>query len=85
MALLFEDKVYLKHDLLKRKIFEKISLAKYDKKNRSTIQLLHIYIHTNIHIYLKHFGKSKIEQNRVYKTFKTLHYAVKEKNICPLH
>ena len=48
MALLFEDKVYLKYDLLKRKIFEKISLAKYDKKNRSTIQLLHTYkyIHT---------------------------------------
>ena len=81
MALLFEDKVYLKYDLLKRKFFEKISLAKYDKKNRSTIQLLHTYIHK----YLKHFGKSKIEQNRVYKTFKTLHYAVKEKNICPLH
>ena len=52
-------------------------------KNRSTIQLLHIYIHTNIHIYLKNFGKSKIEQNRVYKTFKTLHYAVKEKKYLP--
>ena len=84
MALLFEDKVYLKYDLLKRKIFEKISLAKYDKK---TDQQYNYYIHTNtyIHKYLKHFGKSKIEQNRVYKTFKTLHYAVKEKNICPLH
>ena len=50
-------------------------------------QQYNYYIHTNtyIHKYLKHFGKSKIEQNRVYKTFKTLHYAVKEKNICPLH
>ena len=51
MALLFEDKVYLKYDLLKRKIFEKISLAKYDKKKtRSTIQLLHTYI--QIHTYI---------------------------------
>ena len=45
MALLFEDKVYLKYDLLKRKIFEKISLAKYDKK---TDQQYNYYIHTYI-------------------------------------
>ena len=54
---------------------------------KKTDQQYNYYIHTNtyIHKYLKHFGKSKIEQNRVYKTFKTLHYAVKEKNICPLY
>lgn len=62
MALLFEDKVYLKYDLLKN--LKKISLAKYDK---TTDQQYNYYIHTNtyIHKYLKHFGKSKIEQNRV--------------------
>ena len=49
MALLFEDKVYLKYDLLK-KILKKISLAKYAKKNPINIQLLHTYkyIHTYI-------------------------------------
>jgi len=48
MALLFEDKVYLKYDLLKRKIFEKISLAKYDKKNNTitTYIQIHTYINT---------------------------------------
>jgi len=47
MALLFEDKVYLKYDLLK-KILKKISLAKYAKKIRSTYNY---YIHTNTYIH----------------------------------
>ena len=49
MALLFEDKVYLKYDLLKRKIFEKISLAKYDKKKPD--QQYNYYIHTYKYIH----------------------------------